>query len=211
MSSNLTIVLVGDSTVAAYPGSSVLKGWGEYIGWYLKAEVINLAVNGASTKTFLTMPRWQQALTARADYLFIQFGHNDSHASDRPESTSADGDYMTNLRQMIAQARAAGSTPILVTPMHRRSFEVDGSPTQELLPYASAMQRVAQELNVPLIDLYARSGEVYARLGDEKSAHLTGPDDRTHFTASGAQLMAELVAAEVARITDARLAGAVAI
>ena len=210
MNANLTIVLVGDSTVATYPAGSVLQGWGKWIGRYLRAEVINLAVCGASTKTFLTMPQWQQALAAKADYLLIQFGHNDSHASDRPESTSADGDYITNLRQMIAQARAAGSTPILVTPMHRRSFEADGSPTQELLPYASAMQRVAQELNVPLIDLYRRSGEVYASLGDEQSANLTGPGDRTHFTTSGAQLMAALVAAEVTRLGEERLAGAVA-
>ena len=43
MSPNLTIVLVGDMTVAAYAERSVLQGWGAYIGRYLKAEVIQLS------------------------------------------------------------------------------------------------------------------------------------------------------------------------
>src|ERR1043166_9508 len=69
----LRIVLVGDSTV------NDEGGWGPGFTATLgvKAEVLNLAKNGRSSKSFRDEGLWAPALAAKADYILIQFGHND--------------------------------------------------------------------------------------------------------------------------------------
>lgn len=209
-SAPLTVALVGDSTVAEYRQEESMRGWGQQLGEFLTPEVkvLNLALCGASTKTFLSTSRWREALDARPDFVFIQFGHNDSHAADKPESTRADGDYAHNLRRLVDEARRAGATVILVTPMHRRLFDGHGSPSRELEPYAKSMTAVASELSVPLVDLYSSSGLVLGKLGDSGSAYLYAPGDRTHFSEAGARLLASMVA-NTARNYDPRLRAAI--
>lgn len=208
--SPLTIALVGDSTVAEYKSEESMRGWGQQLDEFLTPEVkvLNLAVCGASTKTFLSTSRWREALDARPDFVFIQFGHNDSHAADKPESTRADGDYAQNLRRLVDEARRAGATVILVTPMHRRLFDGQGNPSRELEHYAKSMTAVASELSVPLVDLYSSSGLVLGKLGDSGSAYLYAPGDRTHFSEAGARLLASIVA-NTARNCDPRLRAAI--
>ncbi|MCX7008797.1 MAG: rhamnogalacturonan acetylesterase, partial [Kiritimatiellaeota bacterium] len=156
-------------------------------------RIINLARSGRSTKTFIKEGLWKKTLTVKPQYILIQFGHNDSHGQGRPEATEAGGDYKDNLRRYIAEARAAGANPILVTPMHRRVFK-DGALSTELQPYAEAMGQVAAEQKVPLVDLYAMSGELFQKAGDAGSVDLScKPEDRTHFSAKGAKALADLV------------------
>lgn len=206
----IKIAIVGDSTVANYKETDVLRGWGQMLHEFFTPEtrIDNFAENGRSTKTFFMTPHWQQALEDKPDFIFIQFGHNDSHtpASQHPEATQADGDYMVNLRKYVADARGVGAMPIFVTPMHRRTFQPDGTMTKELLPYANAMRKVGEEMKVPVIDLYAKSGELFAKLGDAASSGFT-PKDRTHFSAMGARVMAFFVAEGAAKV-DERLRAA---
>ncbi len=195
--SPVTVVLVGDSTVADWASEKPARGWGQLLPEYLigEARVVNLAVCGASTKTFPDTGNWQKALGSGARYMLIQFGHNDSHAPEKPESTKADGEFTANLERFITEARAAGITPILVTPVHRRMYGADGKPSTELAPYAAATKRVAERMNVPLIDLYAVSGEYLEKIGEAGSAGLTVSDtDRSHFTEQGARQIAGFVA-----------------
>lgn len=197
----IRIVIVGDSTVQTYEQERAVRGWGQYIGDFFTAdaEIINRAMSGRSTKTFISEGRWDEALADKGDYILIQFGHNDSHDPGRPESTNAATDFKTNLRKYADDARAAGAEPIFVTPMHRRLFK-DGNPTEELKPYADAMKDVAREKNVMVVDLFGLSGDVLATRGDDGSADLyVGPEDRTHFSGMGARLMAKLVAFDLAR------------
>jgi lysophospholipase L1-like esterase len=206
----LKIAIIGDSTVADYKDTDPLRGWGQMLPEFFVpgTQIDNLAQNGRSTKTFLINPRWKKALDDKADFLLIQFGHNDSHRplAQHPEATVADGDYADNLRKYIAAARADGETPILVTPMHRRTFQPDGMVTQELLPYVRSMEKVAQEQKVPVIDIYTKSGELFEKLGDAGSTDFT-PKDRTHFGPKGARVMAYFVA-EGAALADNRLKAA---
>lgn len=141
------IAVIGDSTVCEYPATSNIRGWGHFLAPSFQAHVrvINLAKSGRSTKTFIKEGLWTKTLAEKPDLVLIQFGHNDSHAKDRPESTDAATDYRDFLRRYVDEARAGGATPVLVTPMHRRSFDKDGKVTQELLPYADAMKAVAKE------------------------------------------------------------------
>jgi lysophospholipase L1-like esterase len=200
----LRVVILGDSTVCDYPPDSPVRGWGQYLADRFQDPVAvrNLAVSGRSTKTFLKEGRLQKALDEKADVALIQFGHNDSHGQGRPEATDADTDYKDNLRTYVDAFVKAGTLPVLVTPMHRRTFQ-DGKLTDELKPYADAMRAVAAEKKVPVVDLYARSGDLFERLGDAGSADLScSPKDRTHFSEKGARAMARLVAEELKRVNE---------
>lgn len=192
----VAIVLAGDSTMADWAEEKPARGWGQVLAPLLDdhVRVINLAVCGASTKTFPATGNWKRALEYKPAFVFIQFGHNDSHAPSLPEATSAEGEYTTNLERFISEARDAGIVPVLITPMHRRMFGPEGRPTGELGPYAAAARKVAKANEVPLVDLYASSGELLTRLGEAGSASLTvSESDRTHFTVEGAGVMAGLV------------------
>ncbi len=77
----VSVYLAGDSTVKTYVESGIIAGWGQYIGHYLKdATVINKAEGGRSSRSFINEGRLDNILSEikEGDYLFIQFGHNDS-------------------------------------------------------------------------------------------------------------------------------------
>lgn len=197
----LRIVLVGDSTVCNYPATRPDRGWGQFIEERFKdgaVIVINLAAAGRSTKTFIQEGRWQKALAEKPDYVLIQFGHNDSHARDKPESTDATTDYKAYLRRYIDESRAVGATPILVTPMVRRTFDADGKLKDDLQRYADAMKAVAAEKKAPVIDLHASSKKLVEQLGPDASAEMANKKgDLTHFNEKGARAMADLVMREL--------------
>src|SRR5687768_1888483 len=80
----VTIFLAGDSTMAAkLPEKRPETGWGEMLGKHFKDGTVvieNRAMNGRSTKTFISEGRWQAIVSQikKGDLVFIQFGHNDS-------------------------------------------------------------------------------------------------------------------------------------
>ena len=204
----LTIVIIGDSTVCNYPAEHLCRGWGQFIAEHFKdtVRVANHAASGLSTKSFIAEGRWKRALDEKPDFVLIQFGHNDSHAKERPEATDAATGYRDFLRRYVDESRAAHATPIFITPMHRRTFDTDGKLADILQPYADAMKAVAAEKKVPLIDLHTGSGALFQQLGKERCPELANsPTDFTHFNEKGARAMAELVMKELPG-TDARLA-----
>ena len=195
------VAIIGDSTVCDYPPASPCRGWGAYIEQAFPTgtvRVTNLAATGKSTKSFIAIGRWQRTLETKPDVVLIQFGHNDSHGAGRPESTDAATDYRDCLRRYIDDARATGATPVLVTPMHRRTFDRDGKLTDILRPYADAMKVVAAERQVACIDLHAASGALFARMGEAACRGFDSePGDRTHFNEQGARAMAAFVLKEL--------------
>ena len=198
--SPLRLVIIGDSTVCDYPATNACRGWGQFIQGYFSdtVSVINLARSGRSTKTFIKEGLWAKALAEQPAFVLIQFGHNDSHDPAKPEATDAATDYRDFLRRYIAESRAAGAKPVLVTPMYRRTFDDASKLTDILQPYADAMKAVAAETSTPLIDLHAASGKLFTELGQERSkAFANAADDRTHFNEAGARAMAKLVMAEL--------------
>lgn len=200
------LVLIGDSTVCEQDFDSNYRGWGQFLLRDSPAiEVINRAKSGASTKTFLEDGSWNEALQLRPDWIAMQFGHNDSHAPDQPESTSADGDYAENLRRFIIEARAQNVTPILVTPVRRFVFGADNrlsEGTSALLPYAVAVRNVGCELNVPVVDLFAASTQLFEEIGPAACNALSPvpSEDFTHFNPTGARAVAALVEQELREI-----------
>lgn len=195
------VALVGDSTMCDYAESRPDRGWGMFVEEAFRpgrVEVGNFARAGRSTKTFIEEKRWAKTLEWEPDYVFIQFGHNDSHASENPESTDAATDYREFLRRYIEDSRAIGATPILVTPMVRRTFHDDGALEDNLEPYAEAMKAVAKEEEAAVIDLHASSWQLVESLGPEGARQLANkPGDPTHFNEKGARAMRDLVLREL--------------
>jgi lysophospholipase L1-like esterase len=198
------LLIAGDSTVEDFvmreAGSN--QGWGAAIGKRLDPaiKVINLAISGRSSKTFLAEGRWDTLISQvrPGDYILLQFGHNDSHSKDRPESTDAATDYRDNLRRYADDAARVGARLVFVTPPARRCFE-HGQVAQWLLPYSEAMKAVAKEKNAPVVDLHSLSIALMQQRGDAGCEELFRPDDRTHFSALGAEVMAGLIVDDLAR------------
>jgi lysophospholipase L1-like esterase len=78
------VFTIGDSTVknGRDDGSNNQYGWGSLLWqWFdTKVSVENHALGGRSSRTYITEGLWDKVLSAvqKGDYVFIQFGHNDS-------------------------------------------------------------------------------------------------------------------------------------
>lgn len=194
----IRIVMVGDSTMANLSPRGDrpdLTGWGQVFGEFFtdRVEILNHAMSGRSSLSFIKEGRWEKALAAKPDWVFIQFGHNDQKP-DLERATSADGTFRDNLRKYVDDARQAGARPVLVTPVARRTFS-QGKAVSTLGPYADATKAVAKEKGVPLIDLHAFSLVLFEKLGDEGSSDLSASKtDRSHWSRKGAMTVAALVA-----------------
>ena len=206
-SSFTTIHLMGDSTMAEkdLSNGNPERGWGMMFQNFLDkdVQVVNYAQNGRSTKSFIDRGLWDQvkANLQSGDWVFIEFGHNDAKESDPERYAPAFGAYQENLRTFVAGARAAGAKPVLLTPVARRWFK-DGRLDRNChTDYPAAMKQVAEELDVPLLDITTASLDWLEALGDEGSKPYfmisTGKNDNTHTVAAGARKVTELVCDQI--------------
>ena len=166
------IILVGDST------TQVNSGWG---GSFCATRVtsfaacVNLGRGGRSSKSYRAEGSWDLAVAEMKTpgyaniWVMIQFGHNDQPGKPG-RSTDLATEFPANLRHYVEDARAAGAKPILVTPLTRRFFK-NGEITRDLDPWADAVRRVAKDMNVPLIDLNARSAAIIQAMGPVMAGH----------------------------------------
>ena len=202
-SSFTTIHLMGDSTMAekALSDGKLERGWGMMFPNFVDDtfRVVNYAQNGRSTKSFIDKGLWDivQYALQPGDYVFIQFGHNDSKADDPDRYAPAFGAYQENLRTFIRGAREKGATPILLTPVARRWFKNGKLDRNCHTDYPAAMKQVAEEMGVTVLDITTPTLDWIESIGDEASKAYfmisTGKDDNTHTVASGARKVTEIV------------------
>ncbi len=163
--------------------------------------VLNTDASGAP----VIQAHWQAMLDGMSDgdYLFVQFGINDGSATcDRHVGVDA---FKAEYAMMAAAARERGAHPVFVTPVS--AVACDGSSARTTRDtYANATIEVGADEDVPVIDLHRASVDLYDELGfcpipgGDVSAITTGPvgdffcDDHTHFSATGAPVIAGLVA-----------------
>ena len=213
----LTIFLAGDSTMAdkkvsAYPET----GWGMSFKYFFDSTVVvvNKAQNGRSTRTFITDGLWKKItdnLNAE-DYVLIQFGHNDEVPTKKSATTETE--FKNNLVLYIDQTRSKQAIPVLITPVTRRSFDSTGTVTDTHARYARIVRDVAVEKRVQLIDLDQESMTLVQGFGPEQSKLLynylqpgenpnypKGQKDDTHFNELGARKMAEIVLADLRKLS----------
>ncbi|KRE70166.1 rhamnogalacturonan acetylesterase [Paenibacillus sp. Soil750] len=206
-----TLYLAGDSTMADYPSKSYpMQGWGNKLHLFIpdSVSVVNKAMCGRNSKSFIEEGRLDEIIYVirPKDYLFIQFGHNDSK-EDVERHTVPWSTYHQYLRQYIDETRAAGAYPVLISPLCRRHFDVDGLLINTHGDYPRSMEALAALENVPFIDLCGRSAVAFKEMGEARSKQwLTwlspgehpnypeGIQDNTHLNEPGAEAVAQMVA-----------------
>ena len=189
-----TVFLLGDSTVCDQPREP-FASWGQMLTRFFKPEiaVANHAESGESLRSSFNAKRLAKVTSTlkRGDTVLIQFGHNDE--KERGEGVGAFTTYKASLKEFVAEVRKHGGEPVLVTPVHRRTFEPDGKSRNSHGDYPEAVRQVAKEEGVPLIDLLALSGTLYEALGLEKSGALFKTGDGTHHNNYGAYELARCI------------------
>ncbi|HWA09738.1 MAG TPA: GDSL-type esterase/lipase family protein [Opitutaceae bacterium] len=200
-----TVFLIGDSTVrngagdGQNLGAQGQWGWGEPIADYFdpaKANLVNRAVGGLSSRTYLTLGSWERVLPMikPGDYVLMQFGHNDDYAlnDELPgplrargtlkgigEETKEIDNVMTKkhevvhtygwyLRKFIADTRAKGATPIVCSLIPRRIWTDDGKIRRNAADYAGWARQVAVAEKVGFIDLNAAIADHYDAIGHDE-------------------------------------------
>jgi lysophospholipase L1-like esterase len=217
-----TLFHIGDSTVRNGDGTGANGewGWGDLIAAYLdttRLNVVNCALGGRSSRTFLTQGHWDKVLARlkRGDVVLMQFGHNDggalndtSRARGTIRGTGEESETIDNLltgrrevvrtygwylRRFVADARARGATPVVASLIPRNRWE-DGRVVRDRATYAGWAEQVARAEGVPFVDLNELVAREYEALGPERVKAFF-PRDHTHTSLEGARLNARVVVA----------------
>ena len=240
---------IGDSTMAQYdPNSTVTRGWGMYLQQFLNGITVNnRGKGGASTRSFYQGSQYWASVKGQmtaGDYVLIQFAHNDeknqgmdgdslkayytrtgqTDLADKTDNrgTVPTGCYKQYLIKYVNETRAAGCTPVLVSPICRKYFNgntiqrngrhdlgdsfskltADGVLTNQSVPaddhsmdYAYQMKLVADSMGVPFIDLTTATKDLYEKYGDtECNALFFDGNGSTHLNQTGATIVARMCA-----------------
>ena len=194
------IVLAGDSTVTDH------AGWGEGFCELLNdsAECINLAKGGRSSRSYRSEGWWQKCLELKPDFLLIQFGHNDQPGKGPLRESAADGDFRDHLRKYVDEASAVGCMPVLISSLTRRRWDDQHQIQPTLAEYAAATAVVAEQMDVPFLDLHHLSIEHCNAIGPEAFRAFEPMTqqgaDHTHLNPEGSQAVGRIVAQELIRI-----------
>jgi len=215
-----TLYLIGDSTVrnGDGKGSNGQWGWGNPVAGYFnphKINVVNRALGGLSSRTYLTFDYWDRlmAMLKPGDFVIMQFGHNDSGPINDNvrargtvkgigEETQEIDNILTGkhevvhtygwyLRKFIADTLARRATPIVCSPVPRKIWR-DGKIVRNSEDYGLWAAQVAGSAGVRFIPLNTIISSRYEELGPEKVEALFHGDN-THTSLAGAELNAESV------------------
>jgi hypothetical protein len=217
----LTLYLVGDSTMAAFPNTpeETRHGYGTRIQDFFdpSVRVVNLALSGRSSKSFLTEKEYDILLSSmkQGDYLAIAFGHNDekpdparhTEANLAPDDPSGFAYHLDHFYVQIAMDR--GAHPILCTPIVRRDPEgrYVGMHVHRLgegsanIPadYPQTIRDLAFLRGVTLVDMTRATERFYRELGPKGTLPLhalrsddPSQPDNSHLSAEGACKIAQL-------------------
>lgn len=230
----ITIFMIGDSTMAnkSLKDGNLERGWGQMLPCFLTEDVAvdNHAMNGRSSLSFINEGRWDAVLAKlkKGDYVFIQFGHNDEKASEKLH-TDPGTTFDDNLRRFVRETREKGAYPVLFNSIVRRNFppegvtepkgsyEVEGNVLVDTHgEYLNSPRRVAEEMDVPFVDLNKLTHDLVVGMGVEKSKSLfmwvpagiydfcpKGKIDNTHLNIYGGKVVAGIAMEAVAKIVPA--------
>ncbi|WP_433812428.1 rhamnogalacturonan acetylesterase [Flavobacterium johnsoniae] len=207
-----TLYTIGDSTMANKkdPDRNPEHGWAQVLQSFFNNDIIvvNKAVNGRSTKSFINEKRWDSIYKKlkKGDYVFIEFGHNDEKIEDSTRYTNPHTTYRYNLIRFVKESREKGAIPVLLTSISRRNFNEKGVLVPTHGDYPLETRLTAQEYKVPFIDLEYYTELLEQSYGPEKSKKLhlhfkAGENpyydkdkaDDTHLSLEGAKAIAQIV------------------
>lgn len=236
-----SLILIGDSTVrngrddGQNKGPAGQWGWGHLIAQSFdpnKVNVVNRAVGGLSSRTYITSGHWARTLAfvKPGDVVIMQFGHNDAAPLNDDkrargtikgvgdESEEIDNmlthqhevvhSYGWYLRKFVADIRAKGATPVICSLIPRKQWDEHGKIRRNKSDYAGWAEQVARQEHVGFIDLNEMTAARYDQLGHDAVMGmfpLTNPDEHVHTNWAGAELNARMVVLGLRQIGDKRV------
>lgn len=213
LDNKVKVFIAGDSTAQTNsPESGLTRGWGQYLSEFLtdSVEVLNQAIGGRSTSSFIREGRWKKLISevGPGDWVLIQFGHNDT-STGNPNRYTPPTDYKKNLMDFCAEVKIKGAIPVILTPIVFRTFNDDGklvSIRPHFAEYIQLARDAAKESGSYLIDMNKLTHDFVQELGDEKSKEYycwvkagshpkitEDKEDNTHLQEKGARSFAEIV------------------
>ncbi|KAK4143411.1 SGNH hydrolase-type esterase domain-containing protein [Dichotomopilus funicola] len=185
--------LAGDSTTASN------GGWGDAFLTVLEGGATgqNEGRSGATTVSYINgegVELLQGLVTDNTDdydcYVTLQFGHNDQAST----ANITMDQFQSNLQFMSEKITAAGGTPIILTPLTRRTF-TNGTLDDSLANVSEASRKAAQAAGVPMLDLNAASKAYVQAIGSsDADTYNLAFGDWTHLNEHGATVFARIVA-----------------
>jgi lysophospholipase L1-like esterase len=216
-----SLFLIGDSTVRNGQGNGAggQWGWGDEIAPFFdtgKINVVNRARGGTTGRTYYR-DLWPRvlAMLKPGDFVIMQFGTNGGAVNDASRARGelhGIGDEtqdITNLvtgkfevvhtfgwyeKQMIADARSKGATPMVCSLVPRNSWRTNGMAARNGANSAAGWARQAAEsVNVPFLDINEIIARQYDELGREKVNALFVAGAGPHTSLAGAQTNAACI------------------
>lgn len=232
-----TVYLIGDSTVknGNGAGSDGLWGWGSYFEELIDTseyKVVNKAIGGRSSRTFITEGRWKDVHSQLqpGDYVIIQFGHNDggpvnddfrargSIKGNGEESEQIDNiltgrreivkSYGWYIRKYIADTKAKGAVPIVCSLVARNRWNNE-EVIRDTDSYVKWAQEAAEMEGAYFIDLNDLVASRYEELGKKFVTDSLFISDHTHTNQAGAIINAKIVAKAILELKDIHLSKAI--
>jgi acyl-CoA thioesterase-1 len=195
----LRIVTLGDSiTKGVRSGVKAEETFAARVEAALRADgvdasVVNVGIGGERTDQALRRLA-KDVVAQKPTAVAIMYGTNDSYV-DQGKSASriTVEEYRANLVRLVAELRAAGIAPVLMTsPRWGKTARLNGvgeHPNLQLEKYVAACRAVAAELRVPLVDHYQHWAAAEAK-GTDIGGWTT---DQCHPNPAGHQVLAELM------------------
>ena len=143
------------------------------------------------------------------DYVVIQFGINDVNYS-------TEDFFASNMKKMVSDVRAKGAYPIIMSPIRRLYYD---SPTQihnSYRGYPALNKSLAEELNVPFIDMSEMVANYMISVGEQYAAQFIfnyatkaeysnlGSDqtDQVHLQMNGANAFGRIITEQMRAHSD---------
>ena len=202
---DVKIWMLGDSMMATYdPSVTARVGWGSLLQSHFDSQKVTVrneyAKPGYALKSAISSWYLNNVLDGieQNDYVFISYGHNDSHDYDADiylDPASGKG-YQQYLTKYINAVRSRGAQPILLTSIERCNYDSDGKPENTLKVYSDSMKEIAATLGVPVIDLNTMTNTYLATAGYETAKDyymIDAESDSTHLNAAGAKWVCDYV------------------
>ena len=230
---NPVLFLVGNSTMrngTLGNGNNGQWGWGFYAHAFFdenRITVENQALGGTSSRTFYNRlwPDVRKGLR-KGDWVIISIGHNDNGPYDSgrarasipgigndslpvtiketcvKETVYTYGEY---LRRYINDCKAVGANAILMSLTPRDAYDDNGKIVRVDKTFGLWARQVAQQENVPFVDLNERSAAKLDSYGPWKEKYHFYTD-HIHTSRFGAMMNARSAAEGIAESDDPKLA-----
>lgn len=224
------VFVIGDSTVKYRSGKGEADrwGWGGFLQDYFDSSRItveNCAVEGRSSRTYITEGLWDRLLPAlrKGDYLIIDFGHNDNNplntglargtlhgiggeskrmVIERDGSTEEIFTYGHYMRIYIRQAKAKGVEVILLSHTPANQWE-NGKMKRCTQTYRKWTKELAEQENVNFVDLNDLTARKFDLIGQEDAKRYY--KDLVHTSKEGAIMNAKSVIEGIGQLDKCNL------